>query len=165
MDLHHIYGDTLERQHKLRLFKDGKLKYQVSCYTQTHTLTHAPHTQRRTHTHAPHTHTHTCHTYTNTPLTHKCVCVQVLEGEVYPPTVRDVGVYMHYPPYVPEEHRFAVGHEVFGLVPGLMMYATLWLREHNRVCDIMRAEHPDWDDERLFQTSRLILTGQSLLRV
>jgi len=29
VDLGHIYGETLERQHKLRLFKDGKLKYQV----------------------------------------------------------------------------------------------------------------------------------------
>lgn len=29
VDLSHIYGDTLERQHKLRLFKDGKLRYQV----------------------------------------------------------------------------------------------------------------------------------------
>lgn len=67
---------------------------------------------------------------------------------------------MHYPPYVPESHRFAVGHEAFGLVPGLMMYATVWLREHNRVCDVLRQEHPDWDDERLFQTTRLILIGE-----
>lgn len=29
VDLNHIYGETLDRQHKLRLFKDGKLKYQV----------------------------------------------------------------------------------------------------------------------------------------
>lgn len=29
MDLNHIYGDNLDRQHKLRLFKDGKLRYQV----------------------------------------------------------------------------------------------------------------------------------------
>lgn len=29
MDLNHIYGDNLEKQHKLRLFEDGKLKYQV----------------------------------------------------------------------------------------------------------------------------------------
>lgn len=67
---------------------------------------------------------------------------------------------MYYPLHVPESHRFAVGHEAFGLVPGLMMYATLWLREHNRVCDILRQEHPDWDDERLFQTTRLILIGE-----
>lgn len=29
VDLSHIYGNNLEKQHKLRLFKDGKLKYQV----------------------------------------------------------------------------------------------------------------------------------------
>lgn len=29
MDLNHIYGDNLDRQNKLRLFKDGKLRYQV----------------------------------------------------------------------------------------------------------------------------------------
>jgi prostaglandin-endoperoxide synthase 2 len=45
-------------------------------------------------------------------------------------------------------------------VPGLMMYATIWLREHNRVCDILKQEHPEWGDEQLFQTSRLILIGE-----
>ncbi|KAJ8409496.1 hypothetical protein AAFF_G00228970 [Aldrovandia affinis] len=114
VDLSHVYGETLERQHKLRLFKDGKLKYQV------------------------------------------------LDGEIYPPTVKQAQVEMHYPPHVPEEHRLAVGHEAFGLVPGLMMYATIWLREHNRVCNIMKEEHPDWDDERLFQTTRLILIGETI---
>ncbi|KAI3368576.1 hypothetical protein L3Q82_025586, partial [Scortum barcoo] len=79
VDLSHIYGDNLERQRKLRLFKDGKLKYQA-----------------------------------------------------------------------------------FGLVPGLMMYATIWLREHNRVCDVLKEVHPDWDDERLFQTTRLILIGETI---
>ncbi|XP_029563927.1 prostaglandin G/H synthase 2 [Salmo trutta] len=114
VDLGHIYGENLERQHKLRLFKDGKLKFQV------------------------------------------------LDGEVYPPTVKEVGADMHYPPHVPESHRFAVGHEAFGLVPGLMMYATIWLREHNRVCDVLKEVHPDWDDDRLFQTSRLILIGETI---
>lgn len=89
-----------------------------------------------------------------------CITVQILEGEVYPPTVKEVGVAMHYPPHVPDSHRFAVGHEAFGLVPGLMMYATIWLREHNRVCDVLKEVHPDWDDERLFQTTRLILIGE-----
>lgn len=86
--------------------------------------------------------------------------MQIINGEVYPPTVKDVGVDMHYPPHIPESERFAVGHEAFGLVPGLMMYATIWLREHNRVCDVLREVHPDWDDERLFQTTRLILIGE-----
>ena len=29
VDLGHLYGDTLQRQHQLRLFRDGKLKFQV----------------------------------------------------------------------------------------------------------------------------------------
>lgn len=86
--------------------------------------------------------------------------MQIINGEVYPPTVKDVGADMHYPPHIPESERFAVGHEAFGLVPGLMMYATIWLREHNRVCDVLKEVHPDWDDERLFQTTRLILIGE-----
>uniref|UniRef100_A0A3P9HI80 Prostaglandin G/H synthase 2 n=1 Tax=Oryzias latipes TaxID=8090 RepID=A0A3P9HI80_ORYLA len=86
----------------------------------------------------------------------------ILNGEVYPPTVKEVGVEMHYPPHVQESQRFAVGHEAFGLVPGLMMYATIWLREHNRVCDVLKEVHPYWDDERLFQTARLILIGETI---
>lgn len=114
VDLCHIYGETLDRQHKLRLKKDGKLKYQI------------------------------------------------IHGEMYPPTANETGVEMMYPPHVPEHLKFAVGQEVFGLVPGLMMYATIWLREHNRVCDILKQEHPEWDDERLFQTTRLILIGETI---
>ncbi|XP_043941254.1 prostaglandin G/H synthase 2 [Protopterus annectens] len=114
VDLSHIYGETLDRQHKLRLFKDGKLKYQMT------------------------------------------------NGEMYPPTVKDTGVHMLYPPHVPEHLQFAVGQETFGLVPGLMMYATIWLREHNRVCDILRQDHPEWDDEQLFQTTRLVLIGETI---
>ncbi|XP_003410884.1 prostaglandin G/H synthase 2 [Loxodonta africana] len=114
VDLNHVYGETLDRQHKLRLFKDGKMKYQI------------------------------------------------IDGEMYPPTVKETQAEMIYPPHVPEHLRFAVGQEVFGLVPGLMMYATIWLREHNRVCDVLRQEHPEWDDEQLFQTSRLILIGETI---
>uniref|UniRef100_A0A2D4J892 Prostaglandin-endoperoxide synthase n=1 Tax=Micrurus lemniscatus lemniscatus TaxID=129467 RepID=A0A2D4J892_MICLE len=114
VDLSHIYGETLDRQMKLRLFKDGKLKFQM------------------------------------------------IDGEMYPPTVKETQAEMIYPPHIPDHLKFSVGQEVFGLVPGLMMYATLWLREHNRVCDILKGEHPEWDDERLFQTVRLILIGETI---
>ncbi|XP_053267716.1 phosducin-like protein [Pleuronectes platessa] len=114
VDAGHIYGDNLKRQLKLRLHKDGKLKYQL------------------------------------------------IDGELYPPTVADAPVRMSYPPGVPPEHQIAIGQEVFGLLPGLGMFATLWLREHNRVCEILKAEHPTWDDEQLFQTSRLIIIGETI---
>ncbi|XP_053552115.1 prostaglandin G/H synthase 1 [Bombina bombina] len=114
VDLSHVYGDTLDRQHALRLFKDGKLKYQT------------------------------------------------INGDVYPPTVSEAPVHMIYPENIPKEKQLAVGQEVFGLLPGLMMYATIWLREHNRVCDVLKKEHPTWDDEQLFQTTRLILIGETI---
>lgn len=84
----------------------------------------------------------------------------MLDGEMYPPSVEEAPVLMHYPKGVPPQSQMAVGQEVFGLLPGLMLYATLWLREHNRVCDLLKAEHPTWGDEQLFQTARLILIGE-----
>jgi len=78
--------------------------------------------------------------------------------------VLDAQVKMSYPPSVPPEMQLAIGQEVFGLLPGLSMYATLWLREHNRVCDILKKEHPTWGDEQLFQTARLIIIGKDFLR-
>ncbi|XP_068011904.1 prostaglandin G/H synthase 1 isoform X3 [Melanerpes formicivorus] len=114
VDLGHVYGDNLQRQHQLRLFRDGKLKFQV------------------------------------------------VDGEVYPPLVTDAPVHMVYPSATPKEKQLAMGQEVFGLLPGLGMYGTLWLREHNRVCDILKQEHPTWSDEQLFQTARLILIGETI---
>ncbi|XP_072285550.1 prostaglandin G/H synthase 1 [Pyxicephalus adspersus] len=114
VDLSHVYGETLERQYALRLFKDGKLKYQI------------------------------------------------INGDMYPPTVIEAPVHMIYPEHIPKEKQLAMGQEVFGLLPGLMMYATIWLREHNRVCDVLKKEHPTWDDEQLFQTTRLILIGETI---
>ncbi|XP_056144938.1 prostaglandin G/H synthase 1 [Lampris incognitus] len=85
---------------------------------------------------------------------------QLINGEVYLPTVSQAPVLMHYPKDLPDDRRLAIGHEVFGLLPGLTVYATLWLREHNRVCDILKEEHPTWGDEQLFQTARLIIIGE-----
>lgn len=56
----------------------------------------------------------------------------------------------------------ALGHPFFGILPGLYVMETIWVREHNRVCDILEAEHPEWDDERLYQTARLIIMGENL---
>jgi hypothetical protein len=39
---------------------------------------------------------------------------------------------------------------------GLSVFHHLFTYEHNAICDRLRAEYPDWDDERLFQTARLI---------
>jgi prostaglandin-endoperoxide synthase 2 len=76
--------------------------------------------------------------------------------------LKDVpGISMKYPPTVPENFKFAMGHPFYGLLPGLFLYQTIWMREHNRVCGVLQQEHPDWDDERLFQTAKLVVLGKS----
>ena len=41
---------------------------------------------------------------------------------------------------------------------------TLFLREHNRLCAVLEANHPSWDDDRLFETARNINIVQ-LIRI
>ena len=49
---------------------------------------------------------------------------------------------------------FAVGLEHGNSTLGNTVMNTLFLREHNRIAGIIAQAHPDWDDERLFQTAR-----------
>ena len=60
----------------------------------------------------------------------------------------------------PGVELFALGHDFFTLLPGLFLYSTIFLREHNRICDILKKEHPEWDDERLYQTAKLVVLGK-----
>ena len=39
---------------------------------------------------------------------------------------------------------------------GLSMLHTLFVWEHNAICDRLAGEFPNWDDEQLFQTARLV---------
>jgi hypothetical protein len=39
---------------------------------------------------------------------------------------------------------------------GLSVMHTLFNREHNAICDMLKAHYPSWDDEKLFLTARLI---------
>jgi len=39
---------------------------------------------------------------------------------------------------------------------GLSMLHTLFAKEHNAICDRLRASYPEWSDDRLFDTARLI---------
>ena len=34
--------------------------------------------------------------------------------------------------------------------------SSIFVREHNRLCGVLAASHPDWDDDRLFETARNI---------
>jgi hypothetical protein len=39
---------------------------------------------------------------------------------------------------------------------GLALLHTVFMREHNAICDRLRAEYPSWSDEELFQRARLV---------
>lgn len=53
---------------------------------------------------------------------------------------------------------FAMGVERANVQLGYVMLNVLCLREHNRICDVLAKNYSEWDDERLFQTARNILT-------
>jgi hypothetical protein len=42
---------------------------------------------------------------------------------------------------------------------GLALLHTLFTREHNAICERLRAEYSGWEDERIFQTAKLILAA------
>ncbi|KAJ4039056.1 hypothetical protein NW761_010327 [Fusarium oxysporum] len=45
----------------------------------------------------------------------------------------------------------------------LLSIHTLLLREHNRLCDILKRQKPGWDDEQLYQTVRLVMSAKHAL--
>jgi len=67
-----------------------------------------------------------------------------------------------------EDHllpRDAFGKEMSGDTRnwwlGLSLMHTLFVREHNHIAGELQKIYPDWDDERLFQTARLIVGAET----
>ncbi len=57
-----------------------------------------------------------------------------------------------------KKHLCATGLERGNMIVGHMVISTLFLREHNQICDELAKLNPDWDDDRLFHTARIINT-------
>ncbi len=58
----------------------------------------------------------------------------------------------------PIPEKFFVGGDIrINEQPGLTCFHTLWVREHNRLCDELAIAHPNWSDEELFQRARKIV--------
>lgn len=61
-----------------------------------------------------------------------------------------------------KKHAFAVGLEHGSSTLGNSLMNTLFMREHNRVAGIIAEAHTDWDDERVFQTTRNVVIVELL---
>ena len=45
-------------------------------------------------------------------------------------------------------------------MPGLASMHTLFVREHNRLCDVIKSAEPNWNDETIYQNARRILIAE-----
>jgi hypothetical protein len=56
---------------------------------------------------------------------------------------------------LPSDPQYSPAH-VPGWWLGLSLMGSLFILEHNAICDRLKAEYPSWSDEELFQRARLI---------
>jgi prostaglandin-endoperoxide synthase 2 len=68
-----------------------------------------------------------------------------------------LGVILADVPDDQKEQVFAVGLEHGNSTIGNTIMNVVFLREHNRVARLLQVEHPGWDDDRLFETTRNVL--------
>jgi len=55
-----------------------------------------------------------------------------------------------------------MGNPMLGANPMFFAISTLWVREHNRVCDMLRQQWPTWTDNRLYNTARNVIVGEMM---
>lgn len=64
--------------------------------------------------------------------------------------------------YANARRRWAVGHPLSSMNPALFAMHTLWVREHNRVCDQLAGQWPEWTDDRLHDVAKRITVGEMM---
>ena len=62
-------------------------------------------------------------------------------------------------------HSFFSGDSRANEQPGLTVFHTVWVREHNRLATQLAYLNPHWDDERLYQEARKIVVAEMQVRM
>jgi hypothetical protein len=58
--------------------------------------------------------------------------------------------------------QWAVANPLLGEDPLLFAMTTLWVREHNRVCDRLSNRWPEWTDDQLYAVARRTVVAQMM---
>lgn len=58
--------------------------------------------------------------------------------------------------------KWAMGHPLLSMNPMLFVMSTLWVQEHNRVCDVLAKEYPLWTDGVIYNTAKSIVIGEMI---
>jgi hypothetical protein len=64
--------------------------------------------------------------------------------------------------YETQNHQWTLGHPMLNMNPMLFIMSTLWIREHNRVCDELIKQWPEWTDEQVYSASKRIVIGEMM---
>uniref|UniRef100_A0A915KA53 Peroxidase n=1 Tax=Romanomermis culicivorax TaxID=13658 RepID=A0A915KA53_ROMCU len=55
---------------------------------------------------------------------------------------------------------FLAGSDFVNFLPTTTAFQALWLRQHNRIADELKKLNPQWEDERLYQEAKTVVSAQ-----
>ncbi|MEN7547025.1 peroxidase family protein [Rapidithrix thailandica] len=80
--------------------------------------------------------------------------ISKIDGEDFLPLQQDAPLINDFPSSLNGQPHFSAGDIRANEHSVLTFMHTLFLREHNRICDQLKKQHKDWNDEALFQQAR-----------